>query len=69
MSAWGAAKPPVDEAITTTLRLVRAENPVRGSDQQSCSPGAPAVMITDHVPAIHVPPDYATGRVAAAVPA
>jgi hypothetical protein len=33
---------------------VRAENPVYGSDQQSCSPGAPAVMITDHVPAVRV---------------
>jgi putative transposase len=30
---------------------VRAENRIHGSDQQSCSPGAPAVMITDHVPA------------------
>ena len=50
-------------------RPVRAENPVHGSDQQSCSPGPPAVMITDHVPAVRVPPDYATGRVAAAVPA
>ena len=48
---------------------VRAENPVRGSDQQSCSPGAPAVMITDHVPAVRVPTDNATGRVAASVPA
>jgi hypothetical protein len=38
---------------------VRAENPVRGSDQQGCSPGAPAVRITDHVPAVRVPPDYA----------
>jgi putative transposase len=32
---------------------VRAENRIHGSDQQSCSPGAPAVMITDHVPAVH----------------
>jgi hypothetical protein len=29
---------------------VRAENPVHGSDQQGCSPGALPVMITDHVP-------------------
>lgn len=34
------------------MRLtLRTENPVRGSDQHSCSPGAPAVMITDDVPA------------------
>src|SRR5712691_12356744 len=48
---------------------VRAENPVRGPDPQSCSPSAPAAMITDHVPAVRVTPDYASGRVAAAVPA
>ena len=48
---------------------VRAENPVHGSDQQSCPPGAPAVMITDHVPAVRVPAAYAAWRVAAAVPA
>ena len=27
---------------------MRAENPVHGFEQQSCSPGRPAVMITDH---------------------
>jgi hypothetical protein len=54
---------------TRFLKVVRAENHVRGSEQQSCPPGAPAVMITDHVPAVRVPPDNATGRVAAAVPA
>jgi hypothetical protein len=48
---------------------VRAENRIHGSDQQSCSPGSPPVMITDHVPAVDVPPDHATSRVAAAVPA
>jgi hypothetical protein len=48
---------------------LRAENPVRGSDQMSRSPGAPAVMITDDVPAVRVPPDYVTGRVATAIPA
>ena len=31
------------------LEVVRAENPIHGSDQQSCRPGAPAVMITHHV--------------------
>jgi hypothetical protein len=51
------------------LELVRAENRIHGSDQQSCSPGALPVMITDHVPTVRVPPDHATGRVAAAVPA
>ena len=34
--------------------LVRAENLVHGSDQQGCSSGCPAVMITDHVPAVRV---------------
>jgi hypothetical protein len=33
---------------------VRAENPVHGSEQQSCYPGRLAVMITDHVPAVRV---------------
>jgi hypothetical protein len=47
---------------------VRAENPVHGSDQQVCSPGARPVMIIDHVHAVRVPPDHATSRVAAAVP-
>ena len=58
-----------DLHLAVDRMVVRAENPVRGPDQQSCSPGAPAVMITDHVPAARVPPGYATGRVAAAVPA
>src|SRR2546423_2340658 len=49
--------------------VVRAENRIHDSDQQGCSPGAPPVMITDHVPAVRVPPDHATGRVVAAVPA
>jgi hypothetical protein len=34
--------------------LVRAENPVHGSDQQSCASRRPAVMITGHVPAVRV---------------
>src|ERR1019366_408866 len=48
---------------------VRAENRIHASDQQSCSLSALAVMITGHVPAVRVPPGYATSRVAAAVPA
>ena len=48
---------------------VRAENPVHGSDQHSCSPMRPAVMITDHVPEVRLPPDHADDHVAAAVPA
>src|ERR1035438_3594827 len=48
---------------------VRAENRIHGSDQQSCSPGAPPAMITGHVPAVPVPPDHSASRVAAAVPA
>jgi hypothetical protein len=48
---------------------VRAENPVHGSDQQSCPANRLAVMITDHVPAVRLPPDHAASRVAAAVPA
>ena len=51
------------------LDPVRAENPVHGSDQQSCSPSRPAVMITNHVPAVRLPPDHTGRRVAAAVPA
>jgi hypothetical protein len=33
---------------------VRAENRIHGSDQQSCSPVAPPVMITGHVPVVRV---------------
>ena len=51
------------------IDVVRAENCIHGSDQQSCSPNRPAVMITGHVPAVRVPPDHAVSRVAAAVPA
>ena len=49
-------------------QVVPAENVVHGSDQQGCSTGPPAVMITDHVPAVRVPPDHAGRSVAAAVP-
>ena len=48
---------------------VRAENPVHGSDQQICSPGARPLMIIDHGPAVRLPPDHAGRRMAAAVPA
>jgi hypothetical protein len=41
----------------------------RGCDQQSCSPSRLAMMITGHVPAVHVPPDHAARRGAAARPA
>jgi hypothetical protein len=47
---------------------VRAENLVHGSDQHGCSPGRPTVMITDHVPAVRIPPDHKGCPVAAAVP-
>jgi hypothetical protein len=48
---------------------VRAENPVHDSDQQSCPASHPALMITNHVPAVRLPPDHAARRVAAADPA
>jgi putative transposase len=54
---------------TSGSRRVRAENPIHGSDQRSCSPSRPAVMIIDHVPAVRLPPDHAGGRTAAAVAA
>jgi hypothetical protein len=38
---------------------VDAENPVHGSDQQSCASRRLAVMITDHVPAVHLSPGHA----------
>ena len=49
-----AFHPDVVRSTTSTLQPVGAENPVRGSDQQSCPPGAPDVMIADHVPAVRV---------------
>jgi hypothetical protein len=51
-----------------TLRL-RAENPVRGSDQQSCSTSCLTVTITGHVPTVRLPCHHAGHHVAAAVPA
>jgi hypothetical protein len=52
-----------------SLNPVRAENLVHGTGQQSCSPCRLAVMITGHVPVVHVPPDHAATLVAAARPA
>src|SRR5260370_10561707 len=68
--AWSTRRPARRSPNATSRRVpaVRAENLVRGRDQQVCSPGRPAVMITDHVPAIRVPPDHAGRSVAAAVP-
>ena len=57
------------QQIQLFLQIVRAENLVHGSGQQSCSPCRLAVMITSHVPAVHVPPDHAANGVAAARPA
>jgi|SRR6266568_1264182 len=48
---------------------VRAENLIRGCDQQRCPRWRPAVMITAHLPAVRLPPDHADGLMAAAVPA
>ena len=64
-SAWSLSK----LAEFLVAEGVRAENLVRSSDQQSCSPCRPAVMIIDHVPAVHVPTDHAASCVAAARPA
>jgi hypothetical protein len=49
--------------------LVRAENVVHGPDQQGCLPAVLRVMITDHVPAVRLPPDHESRRVATAVAA
>ena len=48
---------------------VRAENPIRGCEQQSCDADGPAVMITDHVLAVRFPLGHAGDHVATAVPA
>ena len=48
---------------------VRAENPIRGCEQQSCSLSRPAVMITGHVPGFRLPPDHVGDRVAPTIPA
>ena len=50
-------------------RIVRAENVIRGCDQQRCPPCRPAVMITGHVPAVRLPPAHADDLMVAAVPA
>src|SRR5258706_14803488 len=56
---------PPDLQVHGAGYAVRGENLVHGSGQQSCSSCRPAVMIIDHVPAVHVPPDHAASRVAA----
>jgi len=48
---------------------VRVDIYVRGSDQRSCAPVGPPVMITDHVAAVRLPADHACGIMAAALPA
>src|ERR1017187_3900189 len=45
------------------------DNLVHGSDQEGCGLGRSAVMITDHVSAVGVPPGHAGRRVAAVVAA
>jgi hypothetical protein len=55
--------------MTRQWRRVRAENLVRNCDQQSCPSGRPAMMITDHVPAVRLPPDHVTDLMAAAISA
>ena len=52
-----------------SLDGVRAENRIHCSDQQVCPPGAPPVMITDHVYSVRLPPDHTARLMAAAVPA
>jgi hypothetical protein len=66
-----AARPDIGALLSADRHggPVRAENPVHGLDQQSCSPGPSAVMISGHVPAARFPPGHADRRVAAAVPA
>ena len=56
-----------DQAGARARGPVRAENLIRGCEQQSCHASDPAVMITVHVPAVRAPPDHATSGVAAAV--
>jgi putative transposase len=47
---------PGSSAFRTEIGPVRAENLVRGCDQQSCPLCRPAMMITGHVPAVRLPP-------------
>ena len=51
------------------LLVVRAENLIRGCEQQSCDADGPAVMITGHVLAVRFPLGHAGDHVATAVPA
>src|ERR1039457_2170221 len=68
-AAISGTTPKTVKRVIARHEAVRAENPVHGSDQQSCSSGCPAVMITDHVPALRLPSDHAGGLLVAAVPA
>ena len=54
MSAARRSSPCAGSLTWPPPRVVRADNRIHGSDQQSCTPGALAVMITDHVPAVRV---------------
>src|ERR1017187_3658366 len=58
-------------ALTSRVALlaVRAENLVRGPDQQSCLLTRPAVTITGYVPAVRLSPDHAGGLLVAAIAA
>jgi hypothetical protein len=59
----------VDVLYLAGQRPVRAGNPVHGCDQQSCPASRPAVMITNHVPAVRLLLDRAGVLMASAVPA
>ena len=65
---WSGTLAPAHCVLRTALP-VGAENRIHGSDQQSCSLGALSVMITRSCACGSCPPDHATNRVAAAVPA
>jgi deazaflavin-dependent oxidoreductase (nitroreductase family) len=73
LDAYAALRPAETAVVVLeprdTAGSVRAENLIRSSDQQSCPPCRPAVMITGHVPAIRLPPDHADDLLATAVPA
>jgi hypothetical protein len=55
--------------VPAVVHLVRAENPIRGCEQQSCGADGTAAMITDRVPAVRLPLDHAGDHRAAAIPA
>ena len=55
----GVTRPYICLLIILTRLTLRAENPVRGSDQHSCSPSRSTVMITGHR---HIIVSFASGR-------